>query len=193
MTTRVSGSEKKCLACSAGAGRPRCPALPKCPKHSHPSPERRWWFAHLKCVAERSSGQALSGDIYIYMPTTDQHATLRDRHLLDGGDGSAGPAKSFDHSLRRARAIKVSRGRGVSLWLLGKGCRPGRGLSLSLWFLGGLPPEHRARSIARGKLCSGAVSTCVHFRQCGALCETHRDAARDVIEQEWICAPIPVA
>ena len=63
MTTRVSGSEKKCLACSAGAGRPRCPALPKCPKHSHPSPERRWWFAHLKCVAERSSGQALSGDI----------------------------------------------------------------------------------------------------------------------------------
>ena len=41
MTTRVSGSEKKCPACSAGAGRPRCPALPKCPKHSHPSPERR--------------------------------------------------------------------------------------------------------------------------------------------------------
>ena len=115
------------------------------------------------------------------MPTTDQHATLRDRHLLDGGDGSAGPAKSFDHSLRRARAIKVSRGRVVSLWLLGKGCRPGRGLSLSLWFLGGLPPEHRARSIARGKLCSGAVSKTVPVRKGSASSQHHREAACDAI------------
>ena len=83
------------------------------------------------------------------MPTTDQHTTDRDRHLLDGGDGSAGPAKSFDHSLRRARAIKVSRGRVVSLWLLGKGCRPGRGLSLSLWFWEGCPGASRAEHCAR--------------------------------------------
>ena len=127
------------------------------------------------------------------MPTTDQHATHnRDRHLLDGRDGNAGPAKSFVHSLRRARAIKVSRGRGVSLWLLGKGCRPGRGLSLSLWLWEGCPRGIARGAIARGKLCSGAVSTWVPFRQCSALCETHLGAARDVIEQAWIRAPIPV-
>ena len=74
---------------------------------------------------------------------------------------------------------------------MGKAAGRGAG-SVSVYGFGRAAPEHRARSIARGKLCSGAVSTWVPFRQCSALWETHRDAARDVIEQEWIRAPIPV-
>ena len=75
---------------------------------------------------------------------------------------------------------------------MGKAAGRGAGSVSVYGFWEGCPRGIARGAIARGKLCSGAVSTWVPFRQCSALCETHLGAARDVIEQTWIRAPIPV-